>query len=102
MFREVCPLEVLKPESISRFQVAEEDVLLCRVGDEVFAVENKCSHMEVMLDGGKLQSYELCCPSHGARFDVRTGQHLSAPAVCGIRSYAVRVEGAKVFVAIDD
>jgi len=67
-----------------------------------YAVEVWCSHQKVSLMNGDLEDYELMCPLHGACFDVRTGQHLSLPAVRPIESYPVKVEDGKVFVEVEE
>lgn len=77
------------------------DLLLCRVDGRYFAVAGRCSHAAQSLAGGRLRGYALGCPLHGAAFDVRTGQVLSAPASAGIATYPVQIEGGKVHVAAD-
>lgn len=65
------------------------EVLVCRVGGELHAVENKCSHQARPLHRGRLRGHRLICPVHGAAFDVRDGNHKSPPAMCGIESFPV-------------
>lgn len=65
-----------------------------------YAVEVWCSHQKVSLINGDLEDYELMCPLHGACFDLRSGKHLSLPAVKPIASYAVKVDGEKILVKI--
>ena len=65
-----------------------------------YAVEVWCSHQRVSLINGDLEDYELMCPLHGACFDLRTGKHLSLPAVKPIESYPVKVEGDTIFVKV--
>jgi 3-phenylpropionate/trans-cinnamate dioxygenase ferredoxin subunit len=66
-----------------------------------YAVEVWCSHQKVSLMNGDLEEYELMCPLHGACFDVRTGQHLSLPAVKPIASYPVKVEEDRILIEIE-
>ena len=72
------------------------DVLLCKVEGTVYAVENRCSHASSRLDIGKLKGHTIGCPLHGARFDVRDGRALAAPATKPIRSFEVVMEGGKI------
>jgi len=67
-----------------------------------YAVEVWCSHQKVSLMNGDLEDYELMCPLHGACFDVRTGEHLSLPAVKPIASYPVRVEADRISIEVDE
>ncbi len=76
------------------------DVLLCRVDGEYYAVSNRCSHAKQALVAGKLRGYEVNCPLHGARFDVRDGRCLAAPATQPIKTYPVTLAGGKVNVTV--
>ncbi len=72
------------------------EVLLCKVEGMVYAVENRCSHASSRLDIGKLKGHSIGCPLHGARFDVRDGRALAAPATKPIRSFEVVLENGKI------
>ncbi len=72
------------------------DVLLCNVEGTIYALENRCSHAASRLDVGKLKGHTIGCPLHGARFDVRDGRALAAPATKPIRIFEVVMEGGKV------
>lgn len=73
-------------------------IVLCRVGDEVFAVQRACIHQGGDLAEGIVASDGfVVCPVHGWRFDARTGRHELSPETC-LRSYPVRVEGERVLV----
>lgn len=78
------------------------DVLLCKVAGQHYAVSNHCSHARQTLVTGKLKGYEISCPLHGARFDVRDGRCLAAPATRPISTFAVTLEGGKVHVTVSD
>jgi nitrite reductase/ring-hydroxylating ferredoxin subunit len=72
------------------------DVLVCGVAGGIYAVENRCSHAASRLDAGRLKGFELVCPLHGARFDIRDGRATAAPASRPIRTFEVILEGGKV------
>lgn len=76
------------------------DVVLCRVGDRVFALENECSHQQVFLHRGFLRGCELVCPAHGARFDLETGQPRSGPAREPIMSFPVELIDGEVWITL--
>ncbi len=65
-----------------------------------YAVEVWCSHQKVSLINGDLEDYELMCPLHGACFDIRSGKHLSLPAVRAIDSYPVKIDEGNIFIKI--
>ncbi len=76
------------------------DVLLCRVDGQYYAVSNRCSHAQQVLIAGKLKGHEINCPLHGARFDIRDGRCLAAPAALPIKTFPVTLEGGKVNVTV--
>lgn len=76
------------------------DVLICQVEGQFYAVHGRCSHAGQSLAGGKLKGFQLSCPLHGARFDVRTGACLAAPAQQPIATFPVTLEGGKVWVEV--
>ena len=78
------------------------DLLVCRIDDEFHAVEDRCSHARSVLHTGSRQGHIITCPLHGAKFDLRTGACLAAPAMRPITSLATRVEGDKVIVTVTD
>ena len=81
--------------------VAGRDMALYNAGGEIFATDNICTHGHARLCEGFLEGHEIECPLHQGRFDVRTGQPMCAPVTEAIRSYPVRIEDGRVFVALD-
>ncbi len=90
------------PEGSARVVVIDgEEILLCRSGGKLFALENRCSHDDGPLGEGRVDAGAVTCPRHGARFDLETGAPLSMPAVVAIETYAVKIEGGQILLAID-
>jgi nitrite reductase/ring-hydroxylating ferredoxin subunit len=58
------------------FSVAGTEIVLCRVDDEIYALQGMCTHQELPLDGGEVEGGVLTCEWHGATFDVCTGRVL--------------------------
>ena len=54
------------------------------------------------VEGDLVDEFEVECPRHGARFDVRTGKALSMPAVVDVTWFPVRVEGDDIQVDVED
>lgn len=80
----------------------EDRVALFAVGDEVFAVGDRCSHAEASLAEGILFGAEVECPRHGASFDLATGKALTLPASLPVPTYPVRIDDGTVFVELGD
>lgn len=79
--------------------VGERKIALYRWAGEFFATDNVCTHAFALLSDGFLEDGCIECPLHQARFDLRTGKALCAPATQDIRTYPVRVDGEDIFVA---
>ena len=73
-------------------------ICLTRVGDEVFAINDTCSHSDASLSEGEVSDYKIECWLHGAEFDLRTGVALTLPATQAVETYAVTVDGNSVTV----
>ena len=68
---------------------------------EIYAIEDVCTHDGGELTGGLVEGAQIECPRHGARFDIRTGEVLRAPAYEPIATFPVKVEDGKVFTRDD-
>ena len=64
----------LEPGSMKMLKIEARDVLVCRVGDELFAMQNACLDSILPLERGKLDGILLHCPWHGCVYDVRSGE----------------------------
>ena len=78
--------------------VDDRAILVVRVQDQFFAIEDVCTHDGQPLTDGPLNGCEITCPRHGARFDVKTGKPLCMPATSAIPRFAVKVENDQIYV----
>jgi nitrite reductase/ring-hydroxylating ferredoxin subunit len=76
------------------------EVLLTRIGRDVYAIEPVCTHQDAWLDAGWVhpESLEVECPLHDGRFDLRTGAVTQEPPTVPIKTYEVSVEGDDVLL----
>ena len=75
-------------------------VLICRAGGELYAVENRCTHQEAELEGGRIRGCFISCPLHGVRFDLRDGTPMGQLTREALPTYAVRVVDGMIEVAV--
>jgi 3-phenylpropionate/trans-cinnamate dioxygenase ferredoxin subunit len=80
--------------------VFEKRVAIGNVEGRLYAFDDVCTHDGGPLGEGSLDGYEVECPRHGARFDIRDGSVLCLPATVGINTYLVRVEEDDVYIEI--
>jgi len=80
--------------------VSGELVGLYRVGNEVYAIHDVCTHEEAYLTEGDFDPDELEveCPLHGSRFNIETGEVRILPATRPVASYETKLEGEIVLV----
>jgi 3-phenylpropionate/trans-cinnamate dioxygenase ferredoxin subunit len=81
-----------------RIEKNGESICVARVGDQVFAIGDTCSHADASLAEGDITDFKIECWLHGAEFDLRTGEALTPPATAPVKSYLVTVDGDSVTV----
>ncbi len=77
-----------------------KSICVVRIGDEVFAIDDTCSHSEASLSEGDVLDFKIECWLHGAEFDLRTGQALTLPANITLATYPVSIQDNSVTVQI--
>ena len=83
------PFAEVPPEGMLLGHVADEEVLLVRSGGEIFAVSPHCTHYQGPLAEGLVVGNTVRCPWHHARFDLRTGEAVGAPAIDAIGCWEI-------------
>jgi nitrite reductase/ring-hydroxylating ferredoxin subunit len=92
----------LEEGSILAVRINGERIALYKIGGEVYATSEMCSHSDCSLeDFGKIvESDQVECICHGARFRIKTGEVTRVPAEVPLKTYAVRVEENEVWVLV--
>lgn len=78
----------------------EEPICLINMNGDFFALNDCCTHEDASLSDGEIIGDEIECPLHGGSFEIRTGAPASFPVVVAARTYAVRVDGDDIQVAL--
>jgi 3-phenylpropionate/trans-cinnamate dioxygenase ferredoxin subunit len=100
-FVKLAGIDDVAPGQVKVYEAQGRRIALCNVEGTFYAIDDVCTHDSGPLDQGELEGYQIECPRHGARFDVRSGRVLALPAVMPVRSYPVRVEDGAVKVGLD-
>ena len=79
-------------------EIDDEYIVVFNIAGNFFAIADLCSHDDGPLGDGDIEGYEVACPRHGARFDIRSGEALTLPAVVGIPAFPVRVQEGQIEV----
>jgi 3-phenylpropionate/trans-cinnamate dioxygenase ferredoxin subunit len=89
----VCPLSQLAPNTATRFDIDGRAIAVVRIGDDVYAIGDTCSHAEVSLSEGELwcDSKEIECWKHGSTFSLISGEPQTLPATQPVPVYVARV-----------
>ena len=73
------------------------NVMLIKKQGKIYALLDRCPHMWCLLSGGKLEGYIIECPCHLWKYDIRTGEFVTAKEI-KIPIYETKIEDKKVFV----
>ena len=94
----LLPLSELPLGTKNRVVVGGTEICLYHLSDGIFATQNVCLHKQASLaDGEILEDRIIECPRHGARFDIRSGEVKSLPAILPIKKYTVKVEDDMIY-----
>jgi NADPH-dependent 2,4-dienoyl-CoA reductase/sulfur reductase-like enzyme/nitrite reductase/ring-hydroxylating ferredoxin subunit len=79
-------------------QAFGEPVLVAKRDGELFAIGATCTHYGGPLAEGLMVDCTVRCPWHHARFDLRTGEAIAAPALNNVACYKIEKRGERFFV----
>lgn len=99
-FVQVVEVSELAPGQRLLIEIDEQPIAVFRVGDDYFAIGDVCTHDDGPLGDGELEEFQIICPRHGARFDIRNGKALTLPAVVDTPWYPVRVKDGWIEVGL--
>jgi 3-phenylpropionate/trans-cinnamate dioxygenase ferredoxin subunit len=100
-FVRVCALADVPEDEGLAVTVGPLDVVVARAGDEVYALQDLCSHASVALSEGEVADCQIECWLHGSRFDLRTGKPTGLPATEPVATFPVDVRDGDVYVDTD-
>ena len=83
-------------------EVDDRLVILFQVGDSYFCIDDVCTHDGGTLSDGDFEGFEIACPRHGAKFDVRCGSVTCMPATQATVAHETKVDGDTIQVKINE
>lgn len=96
----VADLQQIPERTLWPTVIQQQDILVLRAGEQVFAYLDRCSHQDVKLSefGEILPNGQLICYAHGACFDLPSGAPLCFPASTGLQTFPTRLDQGKVYI----
>jgi nitrite reductase/ring-hydroxylating ferredoxin subunit len=95
-FVKAADVKDIKTSQMKEVEVNGEKVCLANVEGKYYAIGNVCTHLGGPLAQGKLEGYEVQCPWHGSRFDVRNGIVSRPPAMRSEPTYEIKIENGNI------
>lgn len=97
-FVKVADTDEILPSQMKEVEVDGQSILIANVNGKYYAIGSICTHEGGPLADGTIHNYEVECPWHGSKFDVRTGEVTSLPATEPEPSYEIKVESNQILV----
>ena len=97
----LAQVEELAPGERRIVDVDDTHIVVINLGGQYYAIEDVCTHDGGKLTGGTVEGDQIVCPRHGARFCIRTGAALSAPAYEPTSTFPVRIDNGVIQVRDD-
>lgn len=69
---------------------------------ELYAIDNRCTHQNAELTGGRIRSGYISCPLHGVRFNLQTGEPMGQLTRLPVRTHMIRIEDGRILLQRPD
>jgi nitrite reductase/ring-hydroxylating ferredoxin subunit len=97
-FVKAADVKDIQTSQMKEVEVNGEKICLANVEGKYYAIGNVCTHLGGPLARGKLEGYEVQCPWHGSRFDIRTGKVARLPAMSSEPTYEIKIQADNILV----
>jgi len=97
-FELACALGDISADEALAVTVGAYEVAVARDGDDVYALQDLCSHAAVALSEGEVEDCTVECWLHGSRFDLRSGKPTGFPATEPVSTFPVEVRDDGVYI----
>jgi 3-phenylpropionate/trans-cinnamate dioxygenase ferredoxin component len=106
-FTEIAVIGEIPEGTMKSFVEKGRSILIAHVGDNYYAIDNKCPHMQGNLSKGKLNGTVVTCPLHGSQFELSTGKCIQGPKIGFVKLktsntvvYPLKIEGTKILIGL--
>lgn len=99
-FHPVISMDELPSGERIFIEVEDMTIVIFNIAGGVYALEDRCTHDNGPLGEGEIEGFEIICPRHGARFDIRDGRALSLPAILPTRYFPTRLIDNQIEIGI--
>ncbi|PKN87538.1 MAG: biphenyl 2,3-dioxygenase [Chloroflexi bacterium HGW-Chloroflexi-8] len=99
-FYRILPVEELAAGERIFIEIENEPVVIFKVGEQIYAIGDRCTHDDGPLGDGELEDHQITCPRHGAKFDIVSGKALTLPAVEPTIVYPVRIINGQIEIGV--
>ncbi len=97
----ICGDADIEEGAMLPIEIGDLQIAVYRVGGEIFATDNVCTHGFALLTDGILEDDVVECPLHGGMFNIKSGKALCEPVDCDVRTYRTRRVDDRVEVLLD-
>ena len=98
-FVRVLDTKDIPPSTMKAVELdTNQSICIANIDGKYYAIDNTCTHEGGPLADGILEGYEVECPWHGSKFDMRTGVVTNPPATEPETTFEVKVDGNNILV----
>ena len=96
-------VDEIEPGTAKGYEVDGHRLAVVRIGDDFYAISDRCSHADVPLSEGDVweEEREIECWKHGSTFSLLTGEPQSLPATQPVPVYTIVRDGDDLFVEVE-
>jgi len=101
-FVKACVKNEMEDTTAKRFDLEGHRIALVRIGDDFYAIGDRCSHADYSLSEGDVfaKDCEIECWKHGSTFSLKTGEPMILPATKPVPVYETKLEGDNVLIGL--
>ena len=100
-YKKIANLNDLNDGEVKKIEFDDKAIALFKVDGNYFATDDTCTHEKASISKGEIEGDIVTCPHHGARFDIKTGQALSLPAMFPLKTYQIKVDGNDIKIMLE-